>query len=141
MVVRAARGSSLKGHFRKVVIDGVTRGLAHAHGAVVVFPSPTCLWRPTKAVFHACVYCPSRFPHCSRRSPGWGYANSSRDGLVTRIILASHAAKCADTFRCAHSPLGSSPRVYIFMGPDKMSALFGKCLGFRDFVLRMVPFL
>lgn len=25
------------------------------------------------------------------------------------------------------------------MGPDKMSALFGKCLSFRDFVPRMAP--
>lgn len=65
------------------------------------------------------------------------------DGPVTHILLVltitSHIAKSADTFRLAHSPPGSSPRIYVFMGPDKMSALFGKCLSFRDFVLRMAP--
>lgn len=72
-----------------------------------------------------------------------GTLTRREDGLVTHILLVititSHAAKCADTCRRAHSLPGSSPPVYIFMGPDKMSALFGKCLSFRDFVPRRAP--
>lgn len=83
-------------------------------------------------------------PHCSGGPPvggtltprGDGSSDSQPPGLVTLTI---NPRRKMHRFRRAHSPLGLSPRIYIFIGPDKMSALFGKCLSLGDFVLRTTP--
>lgn len=121
----------------EVGIDGLTGGLSP------LFPVPRACGALTKAVFHAVSPNSMSLPIAQRGPPvrdtltprGDRSSDSQLPGLVTRTI--THTANCR--FELSHSPPGSSPRVYIFIGLDKMSALFGKCLSLGDFVLRKTP--
>lgn len=91
-------------------------------GCFPVYASPKCVSPLFREVLGLGVHIPVA-----------GISPATRSHKVYNYNLLR--CKRADTLGHKHSPPGSSPRVYIFMGPDKMSALFGKCLSLRDFVL------
>lgn len=97
-----------------------------------------------ESCFPPCVFAQAEVP-IAPTGPGIGGTLTRRgDRLVTHILLVititSHAAKCADTCRRAHSLPGVHHLPFtFFMGPGQNVSTVWKMSQYQDFVPRMAP--